>query len=197
LISILHIMFVDDVLIITKESFTEWQEIHSLLYSFCGASRLNINVNKSTFHHFGTSQILLDNLNALFQFGIMNLETGFKYIGYFLKISWYKEVDWLWLTQKYETRINHCCNRFLSMGGRFALIKDVLESQPVYWLALAHIPISILNQIRMLDFPYLWTGENKNLSIHLCKWETLALPKKFGGWGLSNIFCFSQALAAK
>jgi hypothetical protein len=87
LIRILHIMFVDDVLIMTKASFTEWQEIHSLLYSFCGASRLEINVNKSIFHHFSTSQILLDNLNALFHFGIMNLEEGFKYLGYFLKIS--------------------------------------------------------------------------------------------------------------
>jgi len=107
LIRILHILFVDDVLIMIKASFIEWKEIHSLLYSFCGASGMEINVNKSTFHHFGASQILLDNLNSLFHFGIMSLEAGFKYLVYFLKINWYKEVDWLWLTQKYETRINH------------------------------------------------------------------------------------------
>jgi hypothetical protein len=27
------------------------------------------------------------------------------------------------------------------------LLKAVLETQPVYWLALAHVPISVLNTI--------------------------------------------------
>jgi hypothetical protein len=77
---------------------------------------------------------------------------------------------------------------FLSLGGRYVLIKAVLESQPVYWLALAHIPDTVLNQIRKMVFSYLWSGSKYPSSYHLCKWETLARPKKFGGWGIRNIF---------
>ena len=53
MVRILHLLFVDDVLIVSNASITKWQEIHTLLYAFCGASSLEINVNKSTFHHFG------------------------------------------------------------------------------------------------------------------------------------------------
>jgi hypothetical protein len=53
---------VDDVLIMSKASFSEWQEIHTLLNAFCGATGLMINVNKSTFLHYGVQQGLLDDL---------------------------------------------------------------------------------------------------------------------------------------
>jgi hypothetical protein len=49
LIKILHLLFVDDVLIMTKASIEEWQEINRILDVFCGASGLMINVQKSTF----------------------------------------------------------------------------------------------------------------------------------------------------
>jgi len=77
------------------------------------------------------------------------------------------------------------------------MIKVVLESQLDYWLALAHIPSIVLNNIRKLTFSYLWSGTKKYASIHLCNWELLARPKQFGGWGIRNIFCFSRALGTK
>ena len=53
MVRILHLLFVDNVLIMSNASITKWKEIHTVLYAFCGASGLEINVNKSTFHHFG------------------------------------------------------------------------------------------------------------------------------------------------
>jgi hypothetical protein len=93
-------------------------------------------------------------------------------------------------------RINHWCNRLLSLGGRYVLVKAVLESLPVYWLALAHIPLSVLNKIRQLVFSFLWSGNKKSRSYHLCNWETVSKPKLYGGWGLRNIFIFYRALAS-
>jgi len=53
LIRIIHLLFVDVVIIMSKADVNKWQEIHSLLFTFCGASGLEINTNKSTFHHYG------------------------------------------------------------------------------------------------------------------------------------------------
>jgi hypothetical protein len=50
-IKILHILFVDDVIIMTKATMQEWWEIDKVLKFFCLTSGLNINVEKSTFHH--------------------------------------------------------------------------------------------------------------------------------------------------
>jgi hypothetical protein len=63
LINILHLLFVDDVLIMTKASIEEWKEIEKILCVFCGASGLMINLQKSTFHHFGVKHEILKAIN--------------------------------------------------------------------------------------------------------------------------------------
>jgi hypothetical protein len=70
-VKILHLIFVDDVLIMTKASTEEWQLIKIILDQFCSASGLHINYSKSTIHHVGLEA---DNL------------ARFKV--YFLSISW-------------------------------------------------------------------------------------------------------------
>jgi hypothetical protein len=87
-----------------------------------------------------------------------------------MKPDRYKEEDWQWLIDRYEARLNHWCNKWLSMGGRLVLIKVVLESLPVYWMSLAHLSISILNKIRRLSFTFLWSGNKNKKSYHLCSW---------------------------
>jgi hypothetical protein len=48
LIKILHLFFVDDVLIMTNASLQEWMEIESHIKLFCNASGLKVNETKST-----------------------------------------------------------------------------------------------------------------------------------------------------
>jgi hypothetical protein len=104
--------------------------------------------------------------------------------------------DWDWLISKVEKKIGHWCNRWLSIGGRYTLIKAALEGQPVYWMALAAIPIPVLNKLRKIIYNFLWSGNKDQRKLHLCNWETLATPKTLGGWGFKNIFHFNKALAA-
>jgi hypothetical protein len=85
LVKILHLFFVDDVLIMTNASIEEWSEIKHILSSFCRASGLCINWSKSIFYHsriFGES---LENLKTLFPHCFEELAKGFWYLGYFLK----------------------------------------------------------------------------------------------------------------
>jgi hypothetical protein len=49
-IKILHILFVDDVVIMTNANMQEWWEIDKILKSLCLSSSLSINESKSTFH---------------------------------------------------------------------------------------------------------------------------------------------------
>jgi hypothetical protein len=74
------------------------------------------------------------------------------------------------------------------------LIKAVLESQPVYWMALAHIPISVLQRIQKMMISFLWLRNKNKHNYHLSNWETISKPKIYGGWGLRNIFVFYRAL---
>jgi hypothetical protein len=91
LIKILHLLFVDDVLIMTKASIEEWKEIERILCVFCGASGLMINVQKSTFHHFGVQHGILESIKGIYHFNFNDLSEGFRYLGFFLKPDNYKD----------------------------------------------------------------------------------------------------------
>jgi hypothetical protein len=48
LIRIIHILFVDDILLMTNASLNEWKEIEDTIKFFCKASGLKVNIEKST-----------------------------------------------------------------------------------------------------------------------------------------------------
>jgi hypothetical protein len=102
LIKILHLLFVDDIIIMSKASLAEWQEIHRILGVFCRASGLVINTQKSTCLHFGLAEDTLELFKSTFQYRFVSLMEGFKYLGYLLKFDRYKADDWYWLTEKFE-----------------------------------------------------------------------------------------------
>jgi hypothetical protein len=163
---------------------------------FCSASGLKVNLDKLTVHFSGLEEADLIPFKQLLPYKFTALDKGFKYLGYFLKVGRQKIEDWKWLITKVEKRISHWSFSWLSLGGRFTLCKAVLESQPVYWISLAAIPRSILHRLRKILFNFLWKGNIDASHLHLANWDSLARPKRFGGWGLLNIYNFSSALAA-
>jgi hypothetical protein len=47
MINILHLLFVDDVLILTKADLSEWKEIFDLIHLFCKVTGLQVNSLKT------------------------------------------------------------------------------------------------------------------------------------------------------
>jgi hypothetical protein len=82
------------------------------------------------------------------------------------------------------------------MGGRYILIKTVLESLAVFWMTLERVPKKVILILRRLAFNFLWNGQACRRRFHLCGWETLSKPRRVGGWGLKNLFIFNTALLA-
>eukprot|EP00253_Pinus_taeda_P019711 PITA_19711 len=95
------------------------------------------------------------------------------------------------------TRLNIWSHRYLSRAGRLVLVKAVLEATPVYWMALAWIPRSILARLQQIYNRYLWNGNQDKHIFAWVGWKKIAIPKKWGGWGLKDLPSFAQALAAK
>ena len=143
-----------------------------------------ITAQKSIILHSGVNNDTLKAIKDVFTFPSKDLEQGFHYLGFYLKLDNYKAADWKWLIEKFEARIKHWGNKLLSLGGCLFLLKVVLETQPVHWLALAHIPIYVLNTIRKIFFAFLWSSVKNKKKFHLCNWMSIARPKSYDGWGL-------------
>jgi hypothetical protein len=73
--------------------------------------------------HAGVDPGYLQRINDSLGYPCKDLNSGFKYLGYLLKPGSYKSKDWQWLIDKFESRINHWCNKWLTLGGRLVLIK--------------------------------------------------------------------------
>jgi hypothetical protein len=115
------------VIIMTNANLSEWSVIHSLLHTFCSASGLEINYHKSTFLASGAQEVLLSELKLLFGIDSRDLDEGFSYLGFFIKLSSNEKKDWNWLIERFDCRIHHWCNRLLSLRGGLGKPSHVLD----------------------------------------------------------------------
>ena len=123
-------------------------------------------------------------MHYLFSNKFESMVSSLKYLGYFSKPNNYREVDSLWVIKKVKAIINDWCNRWISLGECLILVKFILESIPMYWLSLAHVPNIILSKIMQRCFNFMWLGGRKREGFPLVKWKILVRPKKEEGWTL-------------
>jgi hypothetical protein len=186
-----HLLFVDDIFCSFFGSQRNLNSFKTILNLFCSATGMKVNMEKSCLilNHCATAEEF--SIASSFPAQRKSLSEGFKYLGFNLKPDNYRKEDWSWLIRKVEARIAIWVNRLLSRGGRLVLIKEVLEGILVYWNSIAAIPKGILDHIRRIRFFFLWVGQNSPGGTHLASWNSIALPKEMGGWGLKNIRLFS------
>lgn len=195
-VKIFHLIFVDDVLILSKADPAEWLFILEVLQIFSSASGLTINPSKSSAHFWGLSPTELPPLQISIPYTFIDLNEGFTYLGFQLRMGASTPSDWNWLVSHFEKRIAFWCNKWLSLGGRYVLVKSVLESLAVYWMTLERLPSRTLNLLRRLSFNFLWNDQPGHHRFHLCCWKSLSKPRKAGGWGLKNLASFNSTLLA-
>jgi hypothetical protein len=80
LIKILHLLFVDDVIIMTRESLIEWMEIGKPVFLFCKASGLLVNQSKTIVHYEGLTELELTPFKTLLPYNFSDLSNRFRYL---------------------------------------------------------------------------------------------------------------------
>jgi hypothetical protein len=196
LLKIIHLMFVDDVLVMSKADPVEWRLILDILQAYCYVLGLCINSSKTIVHYWRLQDLELNQLQSILPFTFADLKFGFKYLGYYLKSGVEKDENWGWLVAKIEKKIGLWCNQWISIIGRLILVKSVMESQSIFWMSMEVIPKSFLTRIGQLMFAFLWSGLKVMHHFHLCRWDLLERPKHCGGWELRNLVTFNSTLLA-
>jgi len=93
MIRILHIFFVDDILIMTNATINEWIEIDRIMNFFCKASGLKVNKQKSNFLYEGLSNANLAPHRTVLPYKFSKQSIGFRYLGFYLTTGLQKSVD--------------------------------------------------------------------------------------------------------
>ena len=131
-ITLTHVLFMDDIVMVSDGSEQHLSTLYDVLHFFCNAYRMVINEDKSSFYYSVLDESELITLHNIFSFSIVNIESGMKYLGFHLKPCRYLMKYWDWLIAKVEKRIKNWIFRWLSKGGKLTLVKVVLEAIPIY-----------------------------------------------------------------
>ena len=94
-ISLSHVLFVDDIVMVSHGSNQSLSTLYEVLLIFCKASGMLISEDKSSILHFGLDDSELIYLQNIFSFSIAKLEVGLKYLGFHLKPCRYLLKDWV------------------------------------------------------------------------------------------------------
>ena len=121
-----HTLFVDNVLVFGEGTINNLGDFANLLDKYKKSMGMVINIDKSNLVHNEFSTYMLQREKEIVPYKTIQNETGFKYLGFFIKPNSYSFQDWVWLYKKIESRISSWENRFLSRGGRLVLLKVVL-----------------------------------------------------------------------
>ena len=148
-ISLTHVLFVDDIVMITDGSNQSLSSLYEILKDFTRATGMMIKEEKSSFYYSRLENDELISLQNIFSYTVYEINSGMKYLGFYLKPCRYLFKDWDWIIAKAEKRIKLWRHRWLCRGGKLVLIKFVLEALPIFWMHF-WIPSGIIEKIRKL-----------------------------------------------
>lgn len=141
---------------------------------------MEVSTQKSSLLKFSLDEEFISKLKPVFPFQVLSLDFGLKYLGYCFKPNKYFKEDQNWIVKKLEKRISNQCSHWLSLEGRYILIKYFMKSILIYWLTLAKIPKSIVDRLRKIIFIFLWYSKEDRKKFHLVKWKkTVLIGRKF------------------
>ena len=105
--------------------------LYEILKDYTRATGMMINEEKSSFYYSRLEEAELISLQHIFSYFVYEINSGMKYLGFYLKPCRYLLKDWDWLIAKAEKCIKLWRHRWLSRG-KLILIKSVLEALPVF-----------------------------------------------------------------
>jgi hypothetical protein len=129
--SVSHLLFVDDSLILLKADLNNAISLQQVLDSYCASSEQLVSVGKSSIFFSPNTDVNLkvDICNTLH----INTEAiSDKYLGLPAIVGADRSGCFLHFVERILQRIKGWKEKMLSIGGKEILIKDVLQSIPVY-----------------------------------------------------------------
>ncbi|GAU48313.1 hypothetical protein TSUD_405300 [Trifolium subterraneum] len=194
-ISVSHLQFADDTLLMGTKCWVNVRALRAVLVLFETMSGLKVNFNKSMLVAVNISDSWLG--EAASALGcrvakIPSLYLGLPIGGDPMCLSFWEPV----LT-RLKRRLSGWKSRFLSFGGRLVLLKSVLTSLPVYALSFFKAPSSTISSIESILIKKNWGGCEDSRKISWVDWKTIFLQKEHGGLGVRKLKEFNLALLGK
>lgn len=99
------------------------------------------------------------------------------------------------LIKQFESKLEGWKGKLILRGGMLQLVNLVLSSIPIYFMACFQLPKWVIHRLDRIKRSFLWEKNEENkIGISLINWDTVCLPRKWGGMGVSNLWCRNISL---
>ncbi|GJR92121.1 putative RNA-directed DNA polymerase, eukaryota, reverse transcriptase zinc-binding domain protein [Tanacetum coccineum] len=156
---------------------------------------LKINISKSNMYGIGVSSEEIKDMARVTGCALGSLP--FIYLGLPIGSNMNLITNWQFMINHFRRRMSTCKANMLSIGGRFTLIKAVLESLNIYSLSLFKCPESVIKNLESLRASFFWGGSSKNKKMAWIKWDNILASHDKGGLGIGSLKAFNLALLQK
>jgi mannosylglycoprotein endo-beta-mannosidase len=191
------IQYANDTLVVLKANARELICLKALLQTFTASTGLKVNYSKSCM-----MPINMDSTRLQHFANSINCKPGtlpFAYLVLPLGISKPSLEHFLPTVQRVERRLCGIAD-FLDYGGKLLMVKSVLSSLPISFMACLEVPVTIKDQIEKYMRYCLWRKKNNEVQAKgsaLIAWSKVCRPKNQGGLGVLQLDAQNKALMLK
>lgn len=190
-----HLLFADVLVLFAKVDITDAHSIINIFNHLSTQSGQCINLAKSKlFFSKHVSQNTKNNLASN-----LNIKTASifgKYLGFPKPNLHPTSVDYQYILDLMNNRLQGWKTKFLSLSGRTMLIKSVLYSIPTHVMQNNLLPPKIIQNMDRIQRRFLWGSKPTRKKLHLISWDVVTTPKKNGGLGLQKSYAKNIAMLA-
>jgi hypothetical protein len=90
------------------------EKLHTILDLFGRVTGMQINARKSTLSVHKLEAEEMTYYHSLYPYEVKDFDAGLKYLGFHIKLNYYKKEDWSWLLAKLEKRLKIWSFRWFS-----------------------------------------------------------------------------------
>ncbi|CAK8532022.1 unnamed protein product [Lathyrus sativus] len=189
------LQYADDTILIGNGSWSNLWSMKSILVSFELILGLKINIRNSSLFGIMTDDYFMKAAEHFIGCRLDGL--SFKFLSLTVGGNHRRIFFWDPVVKCLKTKLSSWKGRWLSTGGRIALINLVLFNLPVYFLSFYTLPKKFLHVLVSLRRKFLWAWLKGKSYIAWVSWKTICKSKEEGGLGVKDLGMFNKALLEK
>ena len=186
-------VYADDLLLFGVANQTEAGLIAQTLNQFSVVSGQQVGPDKSSiWFSAATSEETKAQVSHVFS--VSERFANVKYLGSHVSST---QASYDFLVGNFSDELQAWKGCMLSHAGRIVLIKSVLQSLPIYYMATDKIPASVTKEITRLIRKFFWGAVDKDRFLSYVSWDKITIPIEVGGLGIRDLPTVNDALLMK